>query len=166
MAFRADRLAPEATTLKAVFGAVDPALLPAIGSAADPTLAGGRFELYNPRTGEVTAISLPAAAWQVRSLRAASHTSTETAPRCMARAEPIAVDARGVRIRCGRASLGFTLDEFTQGRLAASVILGTTTSGRRFCSVFGETVRKDFSPRFVAGRAAAPERCWLPRSFY
>lgn len=158
---------PQASKVKTVLGRPNPAELPQPGGVTDPTLAGGAFELYNPQTGEFTAIPLPAAGWsRVSGANGSIAYQYRDGGALHGPCSAVNVGARGIRAKCGRAALGFTLDESGQQKLATSLTLGSTTTGVRFCSVFGGKIRKDLPGAFMASKASTPERCWLPESYY
>jgi hypothetical protein len=69
----------------------------------------------------------------------------------------------GVHVKCGPGAVGFTLDELTQTKMAASVAVGSASAGRHFSTLrILENVRRNRDGQFVASKAAAPARCWLP----
>jgi subtilisin family serine protease len=157
---------PTASKLKTVLGGLAaPALLPAPGSGGDPTLGGGAFELYNRRTGEFTSLPLPAAGWTMVTKSTGITYRYRDGDALYGPCSAVDVSARGVRTHCGRADLGFTLNEF-QRELATSVTLGPPSTGTRFCSLFGGAVKKDNLGIFSAAKAPVPNRCWLPESYY
>ena len=65
---------------------------------------------------------------------------------------------RLAKVRATGSGIGLTLDEAHQGSLAAVF----TSGGRRFCTLFGGTVRVDVPGRFSATRASAPPACPTP----
>ncbi len=167
LTFRTVALAPETSKLKLVFGSTDVASIPAAASGGDPTVGGAALEIYNRRNVQFTSIPLPAAAW--RRITASNGTTAyqyRDNDGVYGPCSAVDVAARGIRAKC-RGALGYTLTNGIQTKLAASLTLGSKTAGRRFCTLFEyPAVRKDVAGTFVAGKIAAPVRCWLPESYY
>lgn len=129
-----------------------PVVAPLPGGTEDPTAHGGFLEISNPDTGEWARLAAPAAGWSMNAL------GTVFRFRNTARGAP---GLRSVVIRHGRkikvkaTTVGITLDEQTQGVLAASLATGT----RRYCMLFGGEVRRDQPGKFAARDAPAPSAC-------
>ena len=62
---------------------------------------------------------------------------------------------RIAKVVASRAGITFTLDEAQQGSLGAVL----TSGGRRYCTLFGGSVKVDRPGRFVATKAPAPPTC-------
>lgn len=147
----------------------DPSIvLPADGSAGDPTLHGAAVFLVNAAaSGESARVDLPAAGW----VREPEQTSLplvawryqlkgRTKARAEIRSGSLSLRARDVE----GALLGYSLDETSQGAVAAVVEFGPD----RFCTEFGGDVLVDAgssdsgcntSGRFQAREASAPASC-------
>ncbi|HEY2386777.1 MAG TPA: S8 family serine peptidase [Candidatus Binatia bacterium] len=158
----------QVTKLKLVLAKMPAAVVPAPGSGGDPTVNGGAFELYNSETHEFTTIPLPAAGWHAVPSGGGTAYAYRDKTGAYGPCSKVDVGARGVHVTCGPGAVGFTLDELTQTKMAASVTVGTTSTGRRFCTLFtyAENVRRNRDGQFVASKAVAPGRCWLPESYY
>jgi hypothetical protein len=129
-----------------------PAPIP--GGTDDPRLTGARVDIGNPITQEWARLDAPAAGWSVNAVGTLFR-FRNGAPK-VRRDEPLTVVIRHrKRIKIVGRALGITLDEPAQQRLA--VIL--TSGSRRYCLVFGGTLRRDEPGHFVAHAAPAPEGC-------
>ncbi len=168
MTFRDKAGHPDARKFKIVLAGPDPALMPQPGSAADPTLAGATLrdlQSANTRVRDEHRFPPPDG-------RSFASPSGGTAYMYRDRAgvfgpcTAVDITERRVRAKCRGGALGFTLNEFGQYKLATSLTFGSTSAGRRFCSVFGGTIRKDLPGAFIAKKAPVPDRCWLPESYY
>ncbi|MFN2426718.1 MAG: serine hydrolase domain-containing protein [Candidatus Binatia bacterium] len=143
-------------------------VLPAEGSAADPSLHGATiFLVHAPGAGESARVDLPAGGW-VREPTAPSsplvawryQLKGSTKVRAELRDGSLSLRARDVE----GTLLGYTLDESSQGAIAAVVELGVD----RLCAEFGGRVRTDAGGsdagcntrgRFRAEAAPAPVAC-------
>ena len=131
-----------------------PIVAPLPGTSEDPTLHGAIVDIGNPQTGEWARLTAPAGDWSVNAL------GTVFRFRAPARGSGIRslVIRHGRRIQLRASAVGITLDEPTQGGLAVSLATGT----RRYCMVFGGTVRRDEPGKFAARKAPAPSICPVP----
>jgi CubicO group peptidase (beta-lactamase class C family) len=142
--------------------------LPAAGSAADPSLHGvSIFVVHAAAAGESARVDLPADGWVREPAEPALPLVAwryQRKGRTKARAElrdgSLSLRARDVE----GTLLSYTLDENSQGAIAAVVELGDD----RLCAEFGGTVRTDAassdsgcnsSGRFQAASAPAPLAC-------
>ena len=119
-------------------GAGHRVVFPAIGTAGDPTLYGGRAVIYNASgTGEQVVVDLPAAGWH--------HEGHNYPPDDLGRwvftgligghllpIQKIYVKRDKITIRGGNAPWTYTLDEPSQGAIAVQLTLGTWDT---WCSV-------------------------------
>ena len=129
-----------------------PVVAPLPGGTEDPTVHGGFLEISNPETGEWARLGAPASGWSMNTL------GTVFRFRSTARAAPglrSVVVRHGRKIKVKATTVGITLDERTQGVLAASLATGT----RRYCMLFGGEVRRDEPGKFAARDAPAPASC-------
>ncbi len=113
------------------------------GSVGDPTLHGATLRVVNPTTLETASISLPAGRWEGVGFPAGAagyryrDAFGDSGPCVSARAVPGRFKASCL----GRnGTIPFSLDEPTQGSLAASLQPGTAATQ---CAVFGGTIRRD-----------------------
>jgi hypothetical protein len=118
-----DATDPTARSIK--FAANDQSfLVPAPGSAGDPTIAGGSFKIVNPSTLESATFVLPSGFW-----RATGRTYTYSDPDGV-NGPCKKIQARGgsLKVTClgHNGTIPFTLDEPTQGRVTASLQLGAS----------------------------------------
>jgi subtilisin family serine protease len=144
-----------------------PAVLPQPGGAADPTSVGATLELYNRQTGEFATLPLPAAGWEL--LQAGNGSISyryRDRDALFGPCSGVDVADRAVKVKCKRAELGFSLDELRQLTFSASLLFGSPSTGTRYCTAFGGTIKKDLRGSFVAKNAPAPDRCRLPESSY
>ena len=132
-----------------------PIVAPLPGTSEDPTLRGAVLDIGNPATGEWARLVAPASGWSVNAL------GTVFRFRAPARGPSgirSLVIRHGRRLKLRASAVGITLDEPTQGGLAVSLASGT----RRYCMVFGGTVRRDEPGKFAARNAPAPSACPVP----
>jgi hypothetical protein len=132
-----------------------PIVAPLPGTSEDPTLRGAVLDIGNPATGEWARLVAPASGWSVNAL------GTVFRFRGPARGPSgirSLVIRHGRRLRLKASAVGITLDEPAQGGLAVSLASGT----RRYCMVFGGTVRRDEPGKFAARNAPAPSACPVP----
>ncbi|MGH7894650.1 MAG: hypothetical protein ACREQL_08270, partial [Candidatus Binatia bacterium] len=100
--------------------------VPIRGSSGDPTSGGAALEVYNSAgSGEKVAVALPPGGWTAydsaatpRGYRYRSASSTEAITR-------VIVKSNQLRIRGGKASWPYTLDETSQGRVTVRLTMGT-----------------------------------------
>jgi hypothetical protein len=102
-------------------------VVPATGGAGDPTQHGGSLLVYNSAgSGEKTTVALPASGWRLL--------GKSTAPKGFrfAGSDPngpvsrVIVKADQVKVRAGRSSWAYTLNESSQGHIAVQLQLGTS----------------------------------------
>lgn len=118
----------------------------------DRRITGATLHIGKIAGGAVTTIALPADGW----------VQTGNAPlidfKYKSRTGPVAavrlIDGRSVRVTV-RGPAGHALDEAPQQELGVVVEVG----GVRFCGVFGGTIKRDDTTRFIALEAPAPSRC-------
>jgi len=130
---------------------------------ADPTLTGGTLAIFNPRTGELAAIALPASKWTGLGNPAGSGgyqyaDNGQSAGPCKAvtlkPGEPL-------QASCIGQGIGFTLNEASQGSLAITLTTGTL----EHCLFFGGRIVKDVPAvgnrigEFQATTSPVPPRC-------
>jgi len=139
----------------------DPALVvPADGSAADPTVAGALLDVLNPDSGERVTVPLPAAGWERRH----DGYRYRDGGRALGPCTRAQLRPGRLKLRCVGAGLPFTLDEPSQGALVVAVTLG---SERVHCARFGGRVTADAGAAgnrrgvFAAREAPAPPTCPL-----
>ena len=117
-----------------------------------PTVAGASLLVVNPHTGETATLDMPAAGWT------AVGYGFRYSDRTHARGpvtRAIVKFGRIAKVVASRAGITFTLDEAQQGSLGAVL----TSGGRRYCTLFGGSVKVDRPGRFVATKAPAPPAC-------
>ena len=143
-------------------------LLPAAGSASDPTLAGATVTLTNPTTAESATFALPPGpAWKALGNPAGSkgYKYTDGAGANGPCRTLVAKPNKLLKVTCIAkfAPIPFSLDEPTQGSLTLSVAFGGDAP---HCGVFGGEVKKDSGVghpapvgRFSAKKAPAAGNC-------
>jgi hypothetical protein len=155
-------------TRKLVLLAKDGANLdtPAPNGANDPTLRGALLRLYNPGTQESATFALPASGWRGLGNPAGSK-GYKYIDRDLANGPCKTVvwkPANVLKAVCKGAQIAFTLDEPTQGSLAAALSAGTEGA----CMLFGGEIKRDRpavgnqSGLFKAKDAPAAPMCPLP----
>jgi hypothetical protein len=104
-------------------------VVPALGSAGDPTVHGATLTVYNsdPATAAVdsTAVVLPAAGWSAYGSGGYRFRSTNLPGVPVSKA---VVRADSVVLKGGRESWAYTLDEPAQGRIALRLRLGSSAA--------------------------------------
>ena len=126
--------------------------LAALSGDDRPTVAGASLLVVNPRTGEAATLDMPAAGWTAvaNGFRYSDRTHARgPVTRALVKFGRIA------KVAASQAGIAFTLDEARQGSLGAVL----TSGGRRYCTLFGGSVRVDRPGRFVATKAPAPPTC-------
>ena len=139
--------------------AVNRIVVPAIGSAGDPTSGGGTLTVYNTAgSGEEVTVALPASRWSSFGGRAYRFRDANAG----APVSRVTVSADRISLAGGGSGWVFTLDEPSQGRIAVRLTLG---SGRPWCAeapakATPSTTANDRVGRFVAQpRTPAPLVC-------
>jgi len=137
------------------------AVLPALGTSADPTAGGATVTLLNPTTTESAVYPLPASGWAPRGSDAGTLRGYTYKDRSSANGPctSVKLTTSGLKIVC-KGALGFTLDEPSQGSLAVFLALGQA----RQCMEFGGDVRRDDPVssgrgQFTARNAPRPAAC-------
>src|SRR5262245_21987120 len=129
-----------------------PAPIP--GGTDDPRLTGARVDIGNPITREWARLDAPATGWSVNNVGTLFRFRNASPKE--RRDEPLTVVIRhGKRIKIVGRALGITLDEPVQQRLAVAL----TSGSRRYCLLFGGTLRRDEPGHFVAHGAPVPDGC-------
>jgi hypothetical protein len=137
---------------------------PTPAGAADPTIGGASFEIFNATSGEHATIALDAGAWSGIGSPAGARGyryKSKTGP-----CAKVSLERGRLRVQCKGAGVDFSLDEPAQGALA--VRLTTGSSALHYCAVFGGTVQVDSAAapdhggEFRAKDAPAPASCPLP----
>jgi len=118
-----------------------------------PTIAGASVEVLNPTTGEATTLPMPAAGWSERPTGVFRYRD----PRLAMGPVKVALlrAGRSSKIVAHGAGIGFTLDEPSQQSLGVVI----TSGGRRYCTLFGGSIRVNQAGRFIAVRAPVPNTC-------
>ncbi|HEV7730715.1 MAG TPA: hypothetical protein VGR62_01070 [Candidatus Binatia bacterium] len=130
---------------------------------ADPVLLGGALELRNPGTGETATFALPAAGWTARiGSKGLDYFVYRDSARQYGPCTNVLIKTGSLKATCKGAQIGFTLDEPSQGALAARLTTGNGAGARRYCMLFGGTVSQDQPNVFKARAAAAPAACPFP----
>jgi DNA-binding beta-propeller fold protein YncE len=136
---------------------------PAPGATGDPTIEGATLAIYDSAglTPDAVTVPLPAAGW----VRRGSATSLKgyrfTSDGPIAR---IDLTDDTIKIRGGKAGLGYTLDEPKQGRITVRLALGTEVgfcadAPARTAGTPPSTDRYDHPGRFASRGAPAPAVC-------
>lgn len=131
-------------------------LVPTPGSSGDPSLTGATLVVENPTTLERVTFDLPAANWKPGKAFKYSDKKPLEGP-CGA----AAIKKGQWQVTCTGDQIGFTLDEASQGSLAATLTFGS----ERSCALFGGEVKKDFPAAgkkagvFQAKNAPPPPAC-------
>jgi hypothetical protein len=134
----------------------------------DPRLDGAVLEIRNPATGELASMPLPRQNWtglgHPPGQRGYRYRDASGVGAC--RSATI-IPGRGMKISCRGSLIGFSLDEASQGSLAARLTTGLGAHARRYCMHFGGTVVEDSSAAlgsgtFRADEAPAPATCPFP----
>ncbi len=119
---------------------------PALGSTADPTVAGAMLRVYNASTtGDDVVVDLPAAGWRAIPARRGRPAGWRWKARRRSgqAVRHVAVSGRRVVVRAGGAAWAYTLDEPAQGVVAARLRLGYPAGGTTYCLA----ARADLVPR-------------------
>ena len=128
---------------------------PIPGGTDDPRLTGARVDIGNPITREWARLDAPAGGWSLNEVGTLFRFRNGSLKDRLD--EPLRVVIRhGKRIKIVGRALGITLDEPAQQLLA--VIL--TAGSRRYCLLFGGTLRRDEPGHFVAHAAPVPDGCF------
>jgi len=153
--------AADASKRKLSVSLKDAALAP--GPGFDPTADGAMLVVHNANgSGEQVCLPLPAAGWKRKGQGFAYRDAKQLAGPC--KAAKVAPGALSVSCDGRRGALDYSLDEPSQGSLAARF----ESSGETFCARFGGTVSKDQSTAagkkatFQATGSPAPEACEAP----
>lgn len=110
------------------------------GSPSDPTITGAALRVENPTTHEQVTLDLPAAGWK------AGKKDFKFNGKALGTACTSAVLKKGQwAVACAGDQITFTLDEPSQGSIAAKLTFGT----ERSCALFGGEIKKDLP---VAGK--------------
>jgi hypothetical protein len=135
---------------------------PSPGGLGDPLLHGAVLRLANPDSGESSEIRLAASGWRGLGNPAGSRGYAfrdATCPSVTVRSGVLSVSCRG-------SALGISLDETSQGAIAASLRLGHFSP---LCAEFGGRVSRDRSNAegrgrgiFSAANAPTPAECSAP----
>jgi hypothetical protein len=118
-----------------------------------PTVSGMTLEVRNPTTGETTTLPMPAAAWKLLAKGGFEYSDPSLALGPVRTA--VLKAGKLAKITAGGSGITLSLDEPSQGSL--SVVL--TSGSRRYCTLFGGTVKPDRPGTFVAKNAPAPATC-------
>jgi hypothetical protein len=135
--------------------AVNNVVLPARNSPGDPTMNGAVLRVYNSAglAPDDFQVSLPAAGW--------AHIGPSATPKgyrfssLSGPVQRVTVKNGRIVVRGGKAALGYTLDEASQGSVAMRLQLG---SGSLWCANAGSP-RIDRPGKFQAKAAPAPSTC-------
>jgi hypothetical protein len=145
---------------RVVFNTTDPNSVNGINPAIRPDVQGMYLHVYNTATGDSACMPLPAGNWD----------PTDDIDDLYFYRDPDFVNGpcrtaklrrnRSFSANCRGSSIGFTLDEPTQGSVVVAAILGNA----RYCTVFGGTVTKDSGADgiFKAKNAVVPASCPVP----
>lgn len=131
-------------------------LVPTPGSSGDPSLTGATLVIENPTTHERVAFDLPASNWKPGKAFKYGDKKPFEGP-CTA----AAIKKGQWQVTCAGEQIGFTLDEASQGSLAATLTFGS----ERSCALFGGEVKKDVPAAgkkagvFQAKNAPPPPAC-------
>ncbi|MGH7342945.1 MAG: hypothetical protein ACREKH_20865, partial [Candidatus Rokuibacteriota bacterium] len=145
---------------RVVFSTTDPNSINGINPVFRPDVQGMYLHVYNPVTGDSACLPLPASNWDptddVDDLFFYRDEDFVNGPCRTAKLRR----NRSFSANCRGSSIGYTLDEPTQGSVAVAVTLGPA----RYCTVFGGTVTKDSGTDgvFKARTALAPATCPVP----
>jgi len=134
-------------------------MVASLGGPGDPSAGGAVLELYNPGTGEIAGLDLPASNWRVRGSGSGTTIYKYAGRTGPCRTATLAVGR--LTASCKGSDIGFTLDEATQGNLAGRLTTGTGVPVH-YCMVFGGTVQTDAPGDFTAVAAPAPASCPIP----
>jgi Tol biopolymer transport system component len=139
-------------------------LAPVAGALNSPTVAGATLTLFNPASSERLDLVLPAAGWKGLGNPAGSKgykykdAEQQNGPCKTVLIKP----GKLLKATCAGAALGFTLDEPTQGGLAAALRIGSGGEAPSYCASFGGSITKDAPGAFQAKDAPAPVACEVP----
>jgi len=101
-------------------------LVPASGSAGDPTIGGGILSVYKAAgTGETTAVVLPASGWSIVGSPGRVSGYRFRDPDRTAPISSVQVQADRLRVRGGGPKWSYTLGQSPQGRVAVRLMLGS-----------------------------------------
>jgi hypothetical protein len=135
------------------------------GGPADLVIGGATLELFNPISGELDEIPLPAEHW-VAVPPAGNSTAVPQAfiyrdrDRSAGPCNKVFVGGGTLKAACRGAQIDFTLDEPSQGALAVN--LRAATGAILHCMLFGGTIGRDTPGVFKARAADAPAACAQP----
>ncbi len=136
------------------------------GGPADLTIGGATLELFNPVSGEVDEIPLPAENWAAWPPGGNSTTVPQAfvyrdSQRAAGPCNKVLVGGDGtLKATCRGGEIDFTLDEPSQGALAVN--LRAATGAILHCMLFGGTIGRDTPGIFKARAAEAPAACLQP----
>jgi hypothetical protein len=144
----------------------DPGLvLPAAGSAADPTINGASLILFNPTIGQRETYAFPAQYWHstgdgyIYRLAPGDLSGSDIlkGDSLLGPCSTVLLEPHRFRTRCKgtqQDGIHFTLtDPNGQGSLATELTLGAGPSAVRYCTAFGGQVLSDTTFRFFGGKA-------------
>jgi hypothetical protein len=96
---------------------------PLLGASDDPRLVGAGVAVYNSTApgGELVIVGLPAAGWTARAPNTYKYKGASTDPITRATFKQDQIAFKG-----GKAGWAYSLDEFSQGRVAAAFFVGNT----------------------------------------
>ncbi len=128
------------------------------GASGDPSLVGALLTVRNPTTNEQMSLSLPPVGWI-----GAGKPAGAKGWKYKLKGDPCAavIKAGQWQVTCVGSAVSYTLDEPSQGSLAAKLTIGTESS----CVVFGGEIKKDLPNEgkkggtFQAKNAPAPAAC-------
>ncbi len=136
------------------------------GGPADPTIAGARLDLFNPASGELATVVLPAQSWRGIGVPPGTAGWQYRGPTGETCRKIILRDGK-LQAKCSGAGVDFSLDEPAQTTLGIALTQGSGPEPRS-CATFGGVVQRDQPATanqkgtFKARNAPAPDACDIP----
>jgi hypothetical protein len=137
-------------------------VVPARGSAGDPTAGGATLTLYNPESGETWTVALPTSGWSADAAGSRYTFAGGSGP-----VQKVTVKADRITVKGGDSGLGYSLDEPRQGTLAVRLQLGAASpwcaeAPAKASGTPATTARFDAVDGFTgARRTPPPDQCPL-----
>ena len=132
-------------------------VVPAFGSAGDPTVSGATVAVYNAASGgDIAVVSLPSDRWERLGTPTNQKGYVYADPDSNAAIRRVRVTSDRIAMRGGKQNWIYSLDESSQGSVGVRILLG---SGVTWCAQGGQPgfpPRRDEQDRFVAARRTPP----------
>ena len=140
--------------------------MPVRGSAGDPTAAGATLQVYNSTgSGELVTVALPASGWSAMDIAPTPRGYRYKSASTTAAITRVTLRGNLIKIRGGKSSWAYTLNEPSQGRIALRLTMGNqfrwcTDAPAKMSGNPPSTASNDKVDKFVgARRTPAPATC-------